>query len=161
MRSNKILPWRVNFGIGYQRTGKIAVGAQVSFYAPVRYFETFSAKHPDLTVERDNRFVANVAVGFEAYFRDTWILRFGAFTDFSAAKDPIPNVRHTEQISLYGGTLAIGKLGDENETVFGVTAAGGPARTIGYDLKTSSYEPFLSKGYQYRVFLVYCGSFSI
>ena len=104
MRSNKILPWRVNFGIGYQRTGKIAVGAQVSFYAPVRYFETFSAKHPDLTVERDNRFVANVAVGFEAYFRDTWILRFGAFTDFSAAKDPIPNVRHTEQISLYGGT---------------------------------------------------------
>jgi len=159
--SRRILPARFSVGLGYQIPRRFAIGADVTMYMPHTYDAIYSDRAPELIREVRHQLTVNAALGIEGYLRPNWPLRLGAYTDFSSSPDPIIGVYEADKINLFGGTIAFGKVGEENETVFGFIGAAGPTKVVGFDFEKGSYEPFVSEGVQWRLFLVYSGSFSI
>jgi hypothetical protein len=90
-----------------------------------------------LTQNFSQREVINGAFGFEYLLNDTWTLRGGGFSDFSATELPEDYdfaYLFMKKIDRFGGTLGLAFTGASGETSFAVSYVGGLGTIVGFDL---------------------------
>lgn len=81
------LPWELRIGTGIHPSRDLTISIDTSFYAPQR-FGFVTGVPAALSIypnEIERRFIFNVNLGLELYVRPTVPLRFGVFTNLSAA----------------------------------------------------------------------------
>jgi long-chain fatty acid transport protein len=132
-----VQPLEVRAGISREVAGSYVVSLDVSFYAPASYDRFDGA--PGWTgmewvhrVERGP--IANVSAGGEVIVAQSWPIRLGFFTDFSAAPEIVPSDQPTvARIHSFGGTLSVGYTGHGLGINIGVLGSfgTGDAQTVG------------------------------
>ena len=90
----------------------------------------------DVVREVERKMVVNASLGVEYRVNETWCLRAGAFTDFSATSlDDLERVRiATEKVDRFGGTLGLGIDLGGAETSLAIGYIGGFGEVVGFDV---------------------------
>jgi hypothetical protein len=93
------------------------------------------------------RAVVDGSLGMQYVIANAVPLRAGAFTDLSAAPDPVahapgtddPNASNTEHVDRYGGTLSLGYRTDHTATDIGAIVSYGVGHTDAPNLETLDF----------------------
>ncbi len=108
------LPWEIRVGAGFSPTPKLTIAADISTYMPQR-FNLFQASVDEgltnISVSVKRNFVMNGNLGVEYIIRDGLLVRFGAFTNLTAASRPAPEcdtISCTDYINSGGVTASVG-----------------------------------------------------
>ncbi len=102
-------PHRLAFGVAYEEPKAFTIAADVIFYFPMSYH----AAHEFYFISKADYYHTEKAhfdfsLGMEVYISESFIFRFGAFTNSTGAPDSLGS----EKINLYGGSIGIG-FGDQ------------------------------------------------
>jgi hypothetical protein len=145
-------PLRFSAGFALRLSEKLNIGADVYYVAGLSEFPIYETEFQrtilvegqqpqiesmSLTQNFSQREVINGAFGFEYLLSDTWTLRGGGFSDFSATELPEDydlGYLFMQKVDRFGGTLGLGFTGASGETSFAVSYVGGLGTMVGYDL---------------------------
>lgn len=133
-------PWNFGLGLSYIIPDLLVLSASSSLYLPSSYrrlhlpgdIEASDAvrAHYTNTVERE--LVVNANIGFELTFADSWMVRSGFFTNFSATPnipDSPTRIMHPD-IDHMGVTFSIGHTGFLHALNFGTEVQWGQGRAV-------------------------------
>lgn len=154
-----VLPARVALGVAWRRRGRYAVAFDLTAYLPVGYQAVRSARTPSLDVAVDRRAVVNGALGFEYFLTPATPLHAGVFTDLSAAPSPTA-AGGEDRVDLVGASLGVGRFSEHTATQVAVVGSLGGAEAVGVDLSSGTYETFVARGTQWRLYAVLSGSYN-
>jgi hypothetical protein len=145
-------PLRFSAGLAFRLSEKLNVGADVYYVAGLSEFPIYETEFQrtilvegqqpqnesmSLTQNFSQREVINGAFGFEYLLSDTWTLRGGGFSDFSATELPEDydfGYLFMKKVDRFGGTLGLAFAGGSGETSFAVSYVGGLGTIVGFDL---------------------------
>ncbi|MEL6180359.1 MAG: hypothetical protein AAFS10_15480 [Myxococcota bacterium] len=133
-----IYPWNFAAGLAYRVPSRWAVASQVSVYLPSQYDRLeLNASQQELIANSlvnrvERQWVVNGALGAEWYATARVPLRFGAFTNRSAAPDipSNPTMLMLPKVDLYGVTTSVGFIGDKRAINIGAEVQWGRGHDV-------------------------------
>jgi len=138
-------PLNLNLGGAYFASESFLVTADINY---------FSAENDQLDIEKT--WVMNFALGTEYYFSPNLAMRFGLYSNMSAAPDIVPGELSVteDDVDLFGGTLSFSHFGRGSSLTMGLaySAGSGDAQVTSdiNDIQTadiSSWTVYLSNAY--------------
>ncbi|MCB0407122.1 MAG: outer membrane protein transport protein [Bdellovibrionales bacterium] len=107
LQAETIIPDRLAIGIGYELEKDSAFSFDIHYYGKVDYRDLKDTQAGDLIKHEP---MANIALGYEHYFREWLSLRTGVFTNFSSHPqiDDNPTRRQPDHIDMWGFSTNIG-----------------------------------------------------
>jgi len=145
------IPWELRVGASWAPNDAITVAFDVSAYGRTKRARTFGSPEPDPVtgaVPQPGDYVVqswrrrpnvNVSIGFEGVVAERVPLRFGVFTDRSAAPD-VPeetNVFAHPQVNRYGASFSVGYRSERYDLSVGTAVLHGR----GDALRTNPFGP--------------------
>ncbi|MDP3275270.1 MAG: hypothetical protein Q8Q09_08760 [Deltaproteobacteria bacterium] len=160
VETRRLLPALVRMGVAYQSARGTVLAIDTSVSLPMRY-EALRSRDGRTREENTLNAVCNVALGFEQALNARWGLRGGLYTDISAAGTPLVDGNRLDQVDNVGATFATTFRSGGGSSTLGLVGVLGRARVLGIDVSGGTYDPFITDGTQWRLYLVWASSTKI